>query len=179
MQQERLAMSMRKGLLALLCAFASPLFADQSPELGEPVDAETLASIDFTVMPDGRGLPAGSGTAREGADVYLQHCVACHGNEGAGSINDRLVGGHGSLDSDQPIKTIGSYWPYATTVFDYIRRAMPLQQPGPLSDDEIYAVTAYLLYLNGIVEEDATLTATSLPEVEMPNRDGFSWDYSP
>ena len=170
---------MRKVPLVWLCLVAAPLSADEGPGLGEPVDAETLAAIDFTIMPDGDGLPEGSGTAEEGAGIYLQHCIACHGEEGAGSINDRLVGGRGSLNSDQPIKTIGSYWPYATTVFDYIRRAMPLQQPGTLSDDEIYAVTAYLLYLNGIVEEDARLSATSLPMVEMPNRDGFSWDYSP
>lgn len=172
-------MSIHERWLLPLCLLGAAAIAADSPELGEPIDADTLATIDFTIMPDGRGLPDGSGSAIEGAAVYTQHCIACHGANGEGTVNDRLVGGHGSLDSDQPVKTIGSYWPYATTVFDYIRRAMPLQQPGTLSDDEIYAVTAYLLYLNGIVEEDTTLDAASLPEVEMPNRDGFSWDYSP
>lgn len=169
----------RRTLLLSACVFGATVLADEGPGLGVPVDAATLANIDYTIMPNGDGLPAGAGTAEEGAAVYLRHCIACHGEEGEGSVNDRLVGGHGSLDSDRPVKTIGSYWPYATTVFDYVRRAMPLQQPGILSADETYAVTAYLLYLNGIVREDETMTAESLPDVEMPNQNGFSWDYSP
>lgn len=172
-------MSIPRSLLLFFCLPGAAAMADESPLLGEPVDADTLARIDYTILPDGDGLPDGAGTARDGAAVYAQHCIACHGAAGEGTVNDRLVGGRGSLDTDQPIKTIGSYWPYATTVFDYIRRAMPLQQPGTLSDDEVYAVTAYLLYLNGIIGETEAMTATSLPAVTMPNRDGFSWDYSP
>ena len=106
-------------------------------------------------------------------------CIACHGEKGTGGINDALAGGRGTLASDAPKKTIGSYWPYATTVLDYVRRAMPLQAPGTLSDDDLYAVTAYLLYVNGIIGEDASMDAESLPDVKMPNADGFSWAYSP
>lgn len=163
----------------LLSILAVTALADEGPGLGEPVDAERIAALDYTVMPDGDGLPAGSGTAAAGRAVFEQHCIACHGPKGEGSLNDRLAGGLGTLQSDAPVKTVGSYWPYATTVFDYVRRAMPLQSPGILSDDELYAVTAYLLFLNGIVEQDDALTQTSLPAVQMPNRDGFVWDYSP
>jgi cytochrome c len=151
--------------------------AGESPTLGQPVDADTLAAIDYTVLPNGEGLPDGSGTARQGAVVYQQNCLACHGEAGTGGLNDALVGGHGSLTTARPQKTIGSYWPYATTVFGYVRRAMPLQMPGTLTNDEIYAVTAYILFLNDIVEEDALINAKSLPKVEMPNRDGFDWAY--
>ena len=130
-------------------------------------------------MPDGEGLPTGSGTAKTGTSVYLANCMACHGEKGTGGINDTLVGGHGSLTSNRPQKTIGSYWPYATTLFDYVRRAMPYQTPGSLTNDEIYAVTAYLLYLNDIIDQDKELNAETLPEVKMPNRDNFVWAYSP
>lgn len=153
--------------------------AQDSPGLGEPVDADTLAKIDYTVLPNGDGLPAGSGTAAEGAGIYASHCIACHGEAGEGSVNDALAGGHGSLASDQPKKTVGSYWPYATTVFDYIRRAMPLQSPGTLNNDELYAVTAYILHINGIVGEDVVMDAKALPAVKMPNREGFSWAFEP
>jgi cytochrome c len=161
---------------SLLAGFA---MAQETPQLGEPVDADALAAIDYTVLPDGDGLPEGSGTAVEGAAVFRQYCIACHGEGGAGGINDTLVGGHDSLAGDRPQKTVGSYWPYATTLFDYVRRAMPLQAPGTLTNDEIYAVSAYLLHLNGIIAEDVPMTAETLPRVKMPNRDGFSWAYSP
>ena len=173
-------MSMRNalaGLFALLVAGMAALA--ETPGLGEPVDAVELARIDFTVLPDGDGLPPGAGTAEEGAGVFARHCVACHGEGGQGGINDALVGGAGTLPSERPVKTVGSYWPYATTVFDYIRRAMPLTSPGVLSADETYAVTAYLLFLNGIVPSDRVIDAKSLPDVKMPNRNGFEWAYSP
>jgi len=105
----------------------------------------------------------------------MTYCLACHGEGGQGATNDRLVGGHGSLASDSPIKTVGSYWPYATTLFDYIRRAMPFTLPGSLTDEQAYALTAYLLELNGIIDEDTVINAQTLPAVEMPNRDGFVW----
>lgn len=161
------------GLLAAVAALA------EGPQLGKPVPQEELDAMDYVVLPDGDGLPAGSGDAREGAELYAQHCLACHGAGGQDGINDRLAGGHGSIDSERPLKTVGSYWPYATTVFDYIRRAMPYQSPGSLSEDDIYSLTAYLLYINDIVDEDQRLDAESLPAVKMPNRDNFVWAYSP
>ena len=116
-----------------------------------------------------------SGTAREGRLVYETRCVACHGEKGEGKPNDRLVGGSDTLKGDKPaIKTVGSYWPYATTVFDYVRRAMPFDAPKSLRDEEVYAVTAYLLHLNGVIGEDATIDAASLPKIEMPNKSGFT-----
>ena len=164
--------------LLVALAFGASL-ADEAPDLGEAVDEAVLARVDHTILPDGDGLPDGSGTAADGAMVYQQNCLACHGERGTDGINDRLAGGHGSLVSIRPIKTVGSFWPYATTVFDYVRRAMPYQDPGSLSNDEIYAVTAYLLFVNDIVAEDKVIDAESLPLVKMPNRDGFAWDYTP
>lgn len=109
-----------------------------------------------------------------GQQVYEQKCVACHGVKGRGGPFDTLVGGRGTLTgANAPLLTVGSYWPYATTVFDYVRRAMPLQQPKSLTDDEVYAVTAYILYLNGIIDEQHTLNSRALPAVVMPNRNGF------
>lgn len=169
--------SVLAGMLVLLAAAGTA--ADETPGLGNVVDAADLARIDFTVLPDGDGLPAGSGTAVQGAAVYARHCLACHGQGGSGGVNDALVGGAGTLGSERPVKTVGSYWPYATTVFDYVRRAMPLTSPGVLSADETYAVTAYLLFLNGIVAEDAVMDAKTLPSVKMPNRDGFDRAYAP
>ena len=170
-------MSMRKLLIAaapaLLLVLASAASA-QSPNLGKPISAEDLASWDISIGPDGVGLPAGSGTVKQGEAVFAAKCQACHGAKGAGQPNDRLVGGQGSLPGDKPpVKTIGSYWPYATTLFDYIRRAMPLNESKSLSNDEVYGVVAYLLNLNGVIPEAETVTAQSLPKVVMPNRDGF------
>ena len=154
-------------------AFAAPA----GPNLGRTPGAAELSAIDISIMPDGRGLPAGSGAVERGAAVYAAKCQACHGANGAGGPNDRLTGGIGSLTSPRPIKTIASYWPYATTVFDYVRRAMPITAPQSLTNDEVYAVTAYLLSVDGIVPKDARLDAESLPKVRMPNRDGFvSWE---
>lgn len=173
-------MSMSKWIatVATGLACATPCGA-QSPMLGEPVTDEELAEIDYAVLPDGRGLPSGSGTATEGKEVYERHCLSCHGASGADGINDRLVGGHGTIDSTRPEKTVGSYWPYATTLFDYIRRAMPYQAPGSLSADEIYGLTAYVLFLNEIVDEDERLNPDTLPAVEMPNHENFVWAYEP
>lgn len=167
-----------------VAAVASLLFcltvaAQESPDLGMPVSATEIEALDYAVQPAGDGLPDGSGTAKQGATVYQTHCLACHGAEGQDGINDRLAGGHGSLTTAKPVKTVGSYWPYATTVFDYVRRAMPYQTPGVLSNDELYAVTAYLLFVNDIVDENAVLNAQTLPGVRMPNRDNFVWDYMP
>jgi cytochrome c len=148
--------------------------APKGPSLGTPASATEIATMDVSIGPDGAGLPPGSGTPKQGAEVYATKCIACHGPEGAKGVNDRLVGGQGSLTSATPVKTIGSYWPYATTVFDYVRRAMPYPAPHSLTDAEAYAVTAYLLHLNGIIGADEVMDATSLPKVKMPNQAGFS-----
>jgi cytochrome c len=161
---------------AVLVATAS-FAATPGPDLGRTPSAAELQAIDLSITPDGRGLPAGAGTAEQGAAVYAAKCQTCHGVNGAGGPNDRLTGGIGSLASPKPVKTIASYWPYATTVFDYVRRAMPITAPQSLSNDEVYAVTAYLLSVDAIVPKDAKLDAESLPRVRMPNRDGFvSWE---
>jgi len=171
-------MSMRKFVVAVapavLLVLTSPAFAQQSPNLGKPISPEDLVSWDISIGPDGSGLPPGSGTVQQGEAVFAAKCQACHGAKGAGQPNDRLVGGQGSLPGDKaPVKTIGSYWPYATTLFDYIRRAMPLNESKALTSDEVYGVVAYLLNINGIIAEGETMNAQSLPKVAMPNREGF------
>jgi cytochrome c len=157
------------------CAVQSP--AVKPPALGTAVSAEEVARWDISIPPSGAGLPKGSGTAREGLQVYEQKCLSCHGAKGVGKPADVLAGGVGSLASKTPLRTVGSFWPYATTLFDYVRRAMPIANPLSLGDDEVYAVSAYLLFLNGIVGEDAQMNAQSLPQVKMPNRDGFISDW--
>ncbi len=161
----------------------SPLFAAsaQSPTYGvgrTPTPAE-IARIDIEVLPDGRGLPPGSGTADAGKSVYAARCMTCHGPNGTEGPQDVLVGGRGTLTEARPLKTIGSYWPYATTLWDYIHRAMPFDHPGTLTNDEVYATTAYLLFLNGIVGEHDVIDQQTLPRVEMPNRAGFVSDPRP
>jgi S-disulfanyl-L-cysteine oxidoreductase SoxD len=151
--------------------------APKGPGLGVPPTAAQVAAADISIGPDGAGLPPGSGTPAEGEAVYATKCIACHGPQGSGIVNDRLVGGQGTLASPAPIKTIGSYWPYATTVFDYVRRAMPYPAPHSLTDPEAYALTAYLLSLNGIVAKDAVMDAKTLPQVQMPNRGHFILAY--
>jgi len=174
-------MSMRNALLIVAAGLfgMNGVLADEGPGLGQELTAKELAAVDFTIMPNGDGLPAGSGNAVAGRDIYNQNCLACHGEDGTGGVNDVLSGGHGSLAGPQPQKTVGSFWPYATTVFDYVRRAMPFQSPGSLSSDELYAVTAYLLFVNDIIAEDDEMNAKSLPQVKMPNRDNFVWGYTP
>jgi S-disulfanyl-L-cysteine oxidoreductase SoxD len=157
--------------LVALCGAA----AAQSPNLGKSISPEDLATWDISIGPDGAGLPPGSGTPKQGEEVFTMKCQACHNAKGAGQPNDRLVGGQGTIAGDKPaVKTVGSYWPYATTLFDYIRRAMPLPQSKSLSNDEVYAVAAYILNLNGVIGETDTLDAKSLPQVKMPNREGFT-----
>ncbi|NIE57665.1 MULTISPECIES: cytochrome c [unclassified Burkholderia] len=171
---------MRKPLACLLVAsLGVPSAFGAGYGLGQPVDRAALAAWDIDVAPDGSGLPPGSGTVARGAHVFADKCAMCHGAGGEGSVGDPLVGGLGSLTSAKPKKTVGSYWPYATTLFDYIRRAMPYNAPQSLSADEVYAVTAYVLHLNGIVPGDARFDARTLPRVRMPNRDGFVSDPRP
>lgn len=185
---------MRNGLTALaIGAFAygavvagsGPAFAQTSTYgVGRPPTAGELKQIDIDVLPDGRGLPPGSGTAAVGKDVYAARCVTCHGPTGTEGPQDVLVGGGGTLaardgTSRRPVKTVGSYWPYATTLWDYVRRAMPFDHPGTLTTNEIYSVTAYVLFLNGVVGERDVLDQSSLPRIAMPNRNGFVADPRP
>ena len=162
----------RSPLLAALlgCGLVSAAGANEFGRTPAPYEIKLW---DIDVLPNGTGLPEGGGTVAQGKSVYENNCEACHGVKGVGGIKDRLVGGQGTLVTNMPIKTVGSYWPYATTLFDYIRRAMPYTNPGYLSADDTYSVVAYLLYLNGILPEDAKLDRTTLPNVQMPNRDGF------
>lgn len=148
--------------------------------LGRPATPTDIAKHEYLVGPKGTGLPKGRGTAREGRAIYLQSCAGCHGSHGEGT-NDYppLVGGKDTLKSDKPLPTIGSYWPYATTVWDYVNRAMPYQNPGSLKPEEVYAVTAYLLAMNGIVSEYFELNERTLPQVRMPNLNGFVSDPRP
>ncbi len=124
-------------------------------------------------MPDGAGLPSGSGTARQGASIYAQKCAACHGENGKGGTASALDAKGPIVSINAAEKTIGNFWPYATTLFDYIRRAMPWQQPKSLTSDEVYALTAYVLVLNKVIGENDAMNATTLPRVRMPNREGF------
>ena len=162
-----------------LSACATQTASNRPPAFGTPVSAEEIARWDISIPPSGAGLPPGSGTARQGAQVYEQKCLVCHGVKGAGKPADTLAGGIGTLATKTPVRTVGSYWPYATTLFDYMRRAMPILNPLSLTNDEVYAVTAYVLNLNGIVGEDVPMNAQSLPQVKMPNRDGFVSDWPP
>jgi S-disulfanyl-L-cysteine oxidoreductase SoxD len=152
----------------------------QVPHLGQPIAPADVAPWDISIGPDGAGLPPGRGSAKEGEAVYAAQCQACHGEKGAGKPNDMLVGGMGSLAPGKaPVKTVGSYWPYATTLWDYINRAMPFDQPGLLKPPEVYAAVAYILNLNGIIREDQVIDAASLPKIVMPNRNGFILDPRP
>jgi len=153
----------------------------QSPTfgVGRAARPDEIAAIDIDVRPDGRGLPRGSGTAVEGKQIYATRCVTCHGASGREGPNDILVGGQESLLTQKPSKTVGSYWPYATTLWDYVRRAMPFDHPGTLPVDDVYSVTAYVLYLNAILGERDVIDQTTLPKVKMPNRDGFVRDPRP
>ena len=168
--------------LACLLSAAVPIAAQApAPErlgLGRPATAEEIRARDIDVTPSGHGLPPGKGTVRDGATVYAAKCASCHGAKGEGGSADRLVGrnpGDSFAHATDPklVRTIGSYWPYATTLFDYTSRAMPFTRPGTLTADETYGLVAYLLFLNDIVKEDAVINAASLPKVVMPARDKF------
>jgi S-disulfanyl-L-cysteine oxidoreductase SoxD len=151
----------------------------QTYGLGRPATAADIRKYDTFIPPSGEGLPPGSGTAENGKAIYAAQCARCHGATGREGPEEPLVGGIGSLSTPKPQKTVGSYWPYATTLWDYINRAMPFDRPGVLSPEEVYSVTAYVLQLNGIVSASDVLDARSLPKIKMPNRDGFVADPRP
>ena len=171
-------LSILGAAMALLCTTTFG-YAQTKFGFGKKATDAEIAGWNIDVDRDGRYLPPGHGTVSQGRELYQNQCAACHGEKGEGGIGDRLVGGKGTLATRKPIKTVGSYWPYAPTLFDYIRRAMPLNAPQSLSNDEVYALTGYLLNLNGIVPDGATMDAKSVSAVRMPNRDGFVDDPRP
>lgn len=168
-------MSRFSSVLALGLALASGAAAQQRHGIGHPIADRQIAPWDIDVRgDDGKGLPPGRGTVAQGEKLYIEQCASCHGEFGEGNGRwPELMGGKGTLKSEDPRKTIGSYWPYAPSVFDYVRRTMPFTSPQSLSNDETYAIVAYLLNINDLLPADATLDAKTLGAIKMPNRDGF------
>src|SRR6059036_1429303 len=171
----------RCSAIGLAMLATSVLLEAQSPTfgVGRPATAEEVRDVGAAIAPDGSGLPDGSGTVAAGRDVFVAQCARCHGPKGEGDVGPVLVGGQGTLRTARPLKTVGSFWPYATTLWDYINRAMPFDKPGLLKPSEVYAVAAYILNLNGIIGEGDVMDAKTLPKVRMPNRDGFVPDPRP
>ena len=166
-------MSMRElgAALAAAALTATGAFA-AGHDLGKPITAEEIAAWDISVSPSGDGLPPGNGTPAQGAAIFAQKCVGCHGANARGGTNVTLVGG-GPIERLDSVRTIKNFWPYSTTLFDYIRRAMPWPQPRTLANDEVYALTAYILSENKLIGADEVMNAKTLPQVKMPNRDNF------
>jgi len=169
-------------LLAVSIALAASAAAAQSPMpaykgIGAPATKQEIQAEDISISPEGKGLPPGSGSAKEGAAIYIEKCAVCHGISGEGAkIGPALVtdkNAHDTLTTMKPVRSLGAYWPYATMVWDYIRRAMPRNQSGTLSPNEVYSLTAFILFKNGIIQEGDVLDAKTLPKVQMPNRNGF------
>jgi mono/diheme cytochrome c family protein len=172
---------------AAVLALTQPVGAQQGYparfDIGTAPSSQDLARV-FAIPPDGRGLPPGKGTYAEGQKVYVDSCAVCHGDKlqgipTAGIGGDKLIGGRGTLASETPVKTIESYWPYAATLFDYVKRSMPFTAPGSLRDEQVYSVVAYILGEANILPKNAALDANSLPRIQMPNRDGFVPDPRP
>jgi mono/diheme cytochrome c family protein len=162
------------SVVALAASIAAPAQTPSYSNVGRAPSKDEVRAWDIAIGPEGKELPAGSGTATEGVKIYAQKCATCHGLSGEGSpLGPRLLGGQGTLRTLAPVRTIGSYWPFATTIWDYINRAMPRNQEGSLSADEVYALTAFLLYRNDIIRDSDVIDANSLPKVQMPNRNGF------
>jgi len=169
----------RSAILLWLAASVPLAAQSQTYGVGRPPTPDEIRALGSAIAPDGGGLPEGSGTVATGREVFAAQCSRCHGPNGEGNVGPVLAGGQGTLATARPLKTIGSYWPYATTLWDYINRAMPFDQPGLLKPPEVYAAVAYLLNLNGIIREDQVIDATSLPKIVMPNRNGFIPDPRP
>lgn len=162
-----------RKLIVLLFALGANAAIAAGPNLGKPVTAADIAAWDISIQPDGTGLPPGSGTPAQGVKIYAQKCALCHGDNGKGGTSAALVGGAPLTTGIETAKTIANFWGYSTTVFDFIRRAMPWQQPRSLTNDEVYALTAYVLSINKLIGENDAMNAETLPKVKMPNRDGF------
>ena len=169
MSTRKIAVALVAGALAAGAAFA------QSPKLGKPIAEVDIAPWDVAAMPDGRGLPDGKGSAVEGAKMFAEKCAACHGEGGKGGPGNAapMFGGQPLTNGIDTPKTIGNFIGYSTIVFDFVRRAMPYQQPRSLTSDEVYALTAYLLFINKVIGETDVMDKQSLPKVKMPNRDNF------
>ena len=163
-------------IAAALCASAQ---AAERYGIGRPATPAEIAGWNIDIGRDGSGLPPGSGSVSHGREVFAQQCAACHGEKGEGGVGDKLAGGQGTIATAKPVRTVGSFWPYAPTLFDYIRRAMPQNAPQSLSNEDVYAVSAFILHLNGLVAADATLDAKTLSAVQMPNRAAFVADPRP
>jgi cytochrome c len=160
-------------VLAAAATASGVVYGAEPYGFGRPATPREIAGWDIDISPDGAGLPPGRGDARQGEAIFAAKCASCHGAHGEGKPMDRLVGGIGTLRDKKPEKTVGSFWPHATTLFDFVRRAMPLNAPQSLTPDEVYAVSAYVLFLNGIIPQDTTLDPDTLAKIKMPNRDGF------
>jgi mono/diheme cytochrome c family protein len=158
---------------SLLLAIMTGASLAETPNLGQPIDEVAIAAWDISILPDGTGLPKGSGTPAQGAKIYAEKCVACHGDNGKGGAAAALVSDRELAGINAAQKTIRNFWPYSTTIFDFIRRAMPFQMPRSLTDDEVYALTAYILAENKLIGETDMMNAQTLPKVRMPNRDNF------
>ena len=179
--------SIHRGCLALVLTLAvsslhvvvAQTLSETNYNIGRVVPSLEIRNWGSNIGPNGDGLPSGSATAAEGRRSYQRWCARCHGISGTEGPDSPLVGGRGSLASEVPIRTVGSYWPFATTLWDYINRAMPFDQPGSLTPDEVYGSLAYVLFLNEIIGEDHRMDASSVPEVQMPNQDGFVSDTRP
>jgi cytochrome c len=169
---------MRKLLLPLLVVLGAGAALAESPKLGRPISEADIQAWDITILPNGVGLPAGQGTPQEGAKIYAEKCAMCHGDEGKGGPGGRaLVGGAPLTDGIETAKTIKNNFAYPTTIFDQIRRAMPFNAPKSLNDNEVYALTAYLLSINKLIGDADVMDAKTLPQVKMPNRDNFTMPY--
>jgi len=165
------------AVFALACATSAQ--AQSRYGIGRSATPAEIAGWNIDIDRYGNNLPPGSGSVSHGREVFDQQCAACHGAKGEGGIGDQLVGGQGTLATPNPVRTVGSYWPYAPTLFDYIRRAMPQNAPQSLSNDDVYAVSAYILNLNGLLPAEATLDAKTLSAIKMPNRNMFVGDSRP
>src|SRR6202795_3217036 len=176
-------MPMRELRIAAFAVFAvactAPAQAQSPYGIGRAATPAEISGWNIDVDRDGHNLPPGSGSVSRGSEIFAQQCAACHGARGEGGLGDQLVGGQGTLATSKPVRTVGSYWPYAPTLFDYIRRAMPQNAPQSLSNEDVYAVSAYILNLNGLLPPDATLDAGTLSAIKMPNRNMFVGDSRP
>jgi cytochrome c len=167
-------MTIGMAVVTMMLASSTAASAADAPKFGHPISEQDAAAWDISIAPDGKGLPAGSGTPAQGKAIYAAKCASCHGANAEGGAGPRLFGGIGTLKApQQPVQTVGSYWPYATMVFDFVRRTMPWDKPKSLTNDEVYASVAYILSLNGLMKEGDVLDKNSIMKVQMPNRDGF------